>query len=370
MKNKSEISSKKNIIEFLKENSKKKIMILTGKKSFFGSGADKLFSNYKIIFKKNPYPEIVELKDIFFQVKKFNPDILIAVGGGSVIDYAKIVSILNLDNIKNLKKNILKNNQLTNAKNFFLAAIPTTAGSGAEVTSNAVIYINKKKYSFEGNNLVPDLFFLCPFLIKKNPLKLKASSGFDAISQSVESILSLKSNKLSLFFAKKSLEISVNNYINFLNNKNSDSTAKMVMSAHLSGKAISISKTIAPHAVSYPFTAIYGISHGHAVSLNLEKFLYFNYKYSNHAVDGFDIKKRFNILLKIFKTNNITELCDKIKFFKKKASLEDDFQKLGINLSKDINNILSGVNILRLKNNPISLKKKDLMRIILNKANQ
>ena len=51
----------------------------------------------------------------------------------------------------------------------------------------------------------------------------------------------------------------------------------MCLAANLSGKAISISKTIAPHAVSYPFTSYYGISHGHAVSLTLEKFLKFNF---------------------------------------------------------------------------------------------
>ena len=82
MKSKPKISSKKNIFEFLKENSRKKILILSGKKSFFGSGANRLFSNYKIIFKKKPYPEVEELKEIFLKVKKFNPDILIAVGGG------------------------------------------------------------------------------------------------------------------------------------------------------------------------------------------------------------------------------------------------------------------------------------------------
>lgn len=370
MKVKLKISTKKNILEFLKKNSKKRVLILTGKKSFFGSGANKLFSNYKIIFKKKAYPEMEELKEIYFQVKKFNPDILIAVGGGSVIDYAKIVSILNPNNIKKIKKDIQNNIQPSNLRNFFLVVIPTTAGSGAEITSNAVIYINQKKYSFEGRNLIPDKFFLCPFLVKKNPFKLKASSGFDAISQSIESILSLKSNKSSVFFATKSLEISIKNFIKFLYNKGSDSPAKMVLAAHLSGKAISISKTIAPHAVSYPFTSIYGISHGHAVSLNFEKFLYYNYKYLNLAKDDFDIRKRFNILLKVFDVNNITELCEKIKFFKTKALLEDDFEKLGINLSKDISSILSGVNILRLKNNPIPLQKKDLKRIILGKIDK
>ena len=93
--------------------------------------------------------------------------------------------------------------------------VPTTAGSGAEVTSNAVIYINKQKFSFESFKLLPDHFILIPSLVYKLKKNIKASSGFDAISQSIESILSLKSNKKSIEFAKKSLKLSLKNYLSF-----------------------------------------------------------------------------------------------------------------------------------------------------------
>ena len=63
--------------------------------------------------------------------------------------------------------------------------VPTTAGSGAEVTSNAVIYINKQKFSFESFKLLPDHFILIPSLVYKLKKNIKASSGFDAISQSM-----------------------------------------------------------------------------------------------------------------------------------------------------------------------------------------
>ena len=76
-----------------------------------------------------------------------------------------------------------------------LAAIPTTAGSGAEVTSNAVIYINKVKYSVEGDNLKPDFFFLVPELVITASRDIKASAGFDAIAQAIESLISKKSNE-------------------------------------------------------------------------------------------------------------------------------------------------------------------------------
>ena len=87
------------------------------------------------------FPSINEVEGIVKLIKKTKPELIIAAGGGAVIDLAKVSN--NLYRVKNRKKIILKS--LKCNKNFCnLIAIPTTAGSGAEATSNAVIYINKK----------------------------------------------------------------------------------------------------------------------------------------------------------------------------------------------------------------------------------
>ena len=146
---------------YLKRIKNKKVFILSGKKSFFLSGADKLFNkkdikNFKFYFKKEKYPKIEELEKIILSIKKIEPEIIFAIGGGSVMDYAKIAN--NLNNLSTLKKNIINSKKKYN-KIGKLIAIPTTAGSGAEVTSNAVIYINGIKCSVEGESLIPDNFF-------------------------------------------------------------------------------------------------------------------------------------------------------------------------------------------------------------------
>ena len=79
-----------------------------------------------------------------------------------------------------------------------------------------------------------------------------------------------------------------------------ENISKMCLAANLSGKAISISKTTAPHAVSYPFTAYYGISHGHAVSLTLEKFLKFNFINYKKANCNFYLNLRYKSIFNIF----------------------------------------------------------------------
>ena len=96
----------------------------------------------------------------------------------------------------------------------------SSAGSGAEVTSNAVIYVNDIKYSFESKLLLPDEYFLIPELITSGTYKIKASSGFDVIAQALESLISKKSNLLSVEYASKSLGISTNNFVPFVNKTN------------------------------------------------------------------------------------------------------------------------------------------------------
>ena len=362
-------SSVKEIKSLLKDKSFRKILLLCGQNSFEASGASNLFKDLlkdkelKIFKKKSSYPELSELKQIIISLKDFSPDLILAVGGGSVLDYAKTANVLTES--KNLESEISASNYKIKKKFTKLAAIPTTAGSGAEVTSNAVIYIDKVKYSVEGEFLKPDFFFLIPELVMTGSNKIKSSAGFDAIAQAIESLISKKSNDKSVNFAEKSLKISFKYYLDYLNKPTIENTSAMCQAANLSGEAISISKTTAPHAVSYPFTSIYGISHGHAVSLTLNKFLRFNYSNLKNSKCNFDLKKRFEMMFNTANLKDIESFDKFIENLKKKANLENRFKSLGIDIESDYSNIISGVNMLRLSNNPIELNPSDLKRIIM-----
>lgn len=354
--------------KFLKKKKYKKIFLITGKNSFYKSKAFKILkflSDKKVdyYFKKSSIPKFQELVDIIKVVDKFKPDLILAVGGGAVIDYAKIVSIASISSMKSLKKKIIKYKSFSKEKIYPLIAIPTTAGAGAEVTSNAVIYVNNVKYSVESSLLIPDKFVLLKELVINNPFQLKSSAGFDAIAQAVESLISMKSNNTSVNYAKKSLSLSLKYYLSFLKRPNHNNANKMLIASNLAGKAINISKTTAPHAVSYPFTSLFGLSHGHAVSLTLEKFLLFNYLNLPLSRSNFNLKKRYQIIFKLFKVNDINGLCKKIKKIKNEAKLEDSLKKLNINVRFNLEKILSQINVLRLKNNPVEIKKKDIKKI-------
>lgn len=362
------INSKDDLNIFLNNSSFKKIFILCGQSSFLGSGAKIFFNDVlkhrdtKFFFKNYEIPVLEELILIIKEIKNFKPDIIVAIGGGTIIDYAKIANTVHeIDGLRDL---IINYSYPFKKKYTQLAVVPTTAGSGAEVTSNAVIYVDNIKYSFESDLLIPDNYFLIPEFLISAPNKIKASSGFDAIAQALESLLSKKSNSESIEYAKSSLTISTKSYVSFLNKPSLKNAAEMSLAANLAGKAINISKTTAPHAVSYPFTSLYKISHGHAVSLFFENFFKFNFANLHKSETSFNLQERFQLIFQLFKVNNIDEFSKKIVLIKQKAKLIDDFKTLKVDFNNSYSHIIKGINLLRLSNNPVKIVEKDIYNII------
>ena len=365
------INSIEDIKKFISDKSFKKIFVLCGKKSFVTSGADNLFKKIiidkqiKLFYKKLDFPTLEELIEIINEIKNFKPDLILAVGGGAVIDYAKIANVVDIR--EDLKDLIVNYSYPFKKKYSKLAVIPTNAGSGAEVTSNAVIYVDGIKHSFESELLIPDNFFLIPEFLISAPNKIKASAGFDAIAQALESLVSKKSNKQSVEYASKSLRVSVNSFISFVNDPNMKNAAEMSIAANLAGKAISISKTTAPHAASYPFTSLFNISHGHAVGLFFESFFKFNFDNLNKSETSFDLKERFDLIFNLLDVKDINNFNSKITLIKKQAKLEDNLETLKINISQCSEKIIKGINLLRLGNNPVKINENDIVNIISKK---
>ena len=362
------INSTDDIRKFINDSGFKKIFVLCGKKSFVTSGAEIFFKELlnnketKLFYKSSELPVLDELVKIINKIKSFKPDLILAIGGGAVIDYAKIANVVDIrDDLADL---IVNYSYPFKKKYTKLAVIPTTAGSGAEVTSNAVIYVNGIKHSFESELLLPDNFFLIPEFLMSAPNKIKASAGFDAIAQAIESLVSKKSNDQSVEYASKSLRVSVNSYIAFLNDPNLKNATEMSIASNLAGKAISISKTTAPHAASYPFTSLFNISHGHAVGLFFESFFKFNYDNLERSETSFDLRKRFDLIFNLFSVKNIDDFNSKITLLKKQAELEDNLGILNINIKQSSDKIIKGINLLRLGNNPVKINGNDIIKII------
>ena len=365
------INSTEDIKKFINDTSFRKIFVLCGKKSFVTSGAEIFFKESlnnketKLFYKNSELPILEELIYIINAIKDFKPDLILAVGGGAVIDYAKIANVVDVrDDLADL---IINYSYPFKKKYTKLAVIPTTAGSGAEVTSNAVIYVDGIKHSFESELLLPDNFFLIPMFLISAPNKIKASAGFDAIAQALESLVSKKSNDESVEYASKSLKVSINSYISFLNEPNLKNATEMSIASNLAGRAINISKTTAPHAASYPFTSLFNISHGHAVGLFFESFFKFNFDNLNKSETSFNLKKRFDLIFDLFGVKKIDNFISKITLIKQHAKLEDNLKTLNIDIKQNSEKIIKGINLLRLGNNPVKIDGKDIFNIISKK---
>ncbi len=347
------IEDLKNII---KKYESKKIFLVVGKASYKKSGAEGFiksnFDDISEVFSDfNPNPQISDLKKGISIFKNGDFDLILAIGGGSVLDMAKLISVFAHQD--HSIEDILENQALINDIKTPLLAIPTTSGTGAEATAFSVLYVDKVKYSVACNSILPDYVYLSSQFSLTAPAYLTACTGLDAFCQAVESVWSVNSTTESQEYAFKAVELIWNNLKNAVTDNSEIAKTNMLEAAFLAGKAINISKTTAPHAMSYAFTSYYNIPHGHAVSLSLAYFFEFNYGITNEDCNdnrGSDIvKARMSKLLQIMNidSQNIS------------ADLKSFFDSLGVNthigsLINDLDSsiITKNVNIERLKNNP------------------
>ena len=369
-----ELIRKNNLVEFkkiLKTDNYLRVLVVSGKNSYNKSGAKKILKEILkkkkvyFFFKKNKLPEFKELTSLIKFIKIKKPNLIISVGGGAVMDLTKIANVF--VEIKNLKNKIKKQEYVIKEKFCDSIAIPTTAGSGAEVTTNAVIYVNKIKYSIESEKIKPTHSILIPSLILSNTNKTISASSFDALAQAIESMISVKSSNESVQFSKKAIGLFLANYRKFINNRNIMSAYNISLSAYYAGKAISLTKTTAPHAVSYPFTSFFNVDHGHAVSLTLNEFLRFNFEFKDKSVTSFNLLKRYFVLFNLFKVKNINDLIDKLEEIKNNLKLNDNFDLISKNFKSKIPLIVSNVNVQRLTNNPIRITSLDIYNLLNNK---
>tara|TARA_B110000240_G_C13450901_1_gene432471 strand:- start:363 stop:1493 length:1131 start_codon:yes stop_codon:yes gene_type:complete len=355
-----------NLNVLLKESKPKSIFVVTGNKSFLKCGAknklEPILKNYNhtrfFDFEENPKIEDVEKGvDIF---NKNKCDFIIAVGGGSAIDIGKLINFFN----KKTKpyKSLFKTT-LSEKDKFTFVAIPTTAGSGSEATHFAVVYANKLKYSIADNNLLPDIVLIDHSFLKSQSKYQKVVSGLDAFCQGIESFWCVNSNEESIIYSTKAISLSWDNLRK--SNEGEDVSDKLAKAAYFAGKAINITKTTGPHALSYGFTTNYDIPHGHAVSLFLPFFIHFHKNIDKENVADLRghnfVLKKMKTIAEILSINYDNMEREIINFFNE-LGIEINFNKLNIN-ELDFLNTLKGVNQERLKNNPRFLSNQDLIDI-------
>ncbi len=299
--------------------------------------------------------------DILKGVKLFTDnkcDCIVAVGGGSTIDVAKCIklfSTLNPDEHFSSKK--YRNSSTP------LIAVPTTAGTGSESTHFAVVYRDGVKHSVGYKSLLPDFAIIKPALLNTLPVYQKRCTVLDALCQAIESWWSVNSTEESRIYSRAAVDL-IWKHIDRYCEGFSDVLENIAMGANCSGRAINITFTTAPHAMSYILTSRYGIPHGHAVALCLPAVWRFMCRNLNYTVD----KRGESFVADIF--SRIASALGAQSPIEAANMLERQFDRLGItcppaicNLQDEVRLLSQSVNITRLSNSPVLLGQRSVETI-------
>lgn len=288
-------------------------------------------------------------------------DIVIALGGGSTIDLAKALVAFSYllgseYTFVDIKNAILNREYLDYNKGIELIAIPTTAGTGSEVTSWATIWDSNKKdkMSIEAKRLAPNYAYIIPELTLKLPDRLTLSTGLDALSHATESYWAKKSNEISRELSKTAIRHIVEYLPKVLQEPdNIEYRTKMCIGSVFAGMAFANTKTTACHAISYPITMLHDVEHGFAVALTLIPLMKKNKK---EIVEFDQLLQAFNASSIIDIQKWLNDTCKGIQQLRLR-----DFNISIANINELIDNSFTAG---RMDNNPIELFEKDVLDIL------
>ena len=267
-------------LPFELEQAKANKPIVLTDKGIVGAG---ILSNVKLAFEEYklemptvfddipPETSVESVQSAFKIFKNENCDSIVAVGGGSVIDTAKALRMMVAENNSDLMG--LAGADNLSGKGPVFIAVPTTSGTGSEVTSVAVIYDSKSssKIAFASDFLIPDIAILDPVLTVSLPKKLTAASGIDALSHAIEAYIGIQSNHISKALSFKAVEMIFNNLIDAIaNGKDKKVRLNMLIASTIAGMAFSNSMVGVVHSLAHASGAVLHIPHGVAISLFLE----------------------------------------------------------------------------------------------------
>ncbi len=222
----------------------------------------KLPVNFKVFDELALEPCDQDVERLMAKVNEEQGELIVAVGGGSVMDAAKLCSILK-GAAYGIKELLTDSSQAK--KMLKTVMIPTTCGTGSEATCNAIVAIPKEqsKQGIVNDVMIPDYVILDSQMIRRLPKSILAATGVDALAHAVECYTSRKATPFSDTYAMASAKLIFQNIREAYHNPNNmEAKSNMLLGAFYGGAAITASGTTAVHALSYPLGGKYHIPHG------------------------------------------------------------------------------------------------------------
>lgn len=223
-----------------------------------------------------PEPVVDSVAPCLEAAKASGSNLVVGVGGGSAIDTAKAIAVL-LGNEGSARDYLGVG--VVPKRGVPAIMIPTTAGTGAEVTPNSVFAVPelKDKRAIVSPYIIPDVAIIDPLLTLSVPPKVTASTGMDALCHAIESYTSVKASALTEPYSLEAIRLIGNNLRTVVQDgTNLSAREAMAQGSLLAGIAIGSAGTNAVHALAYPVQGRYHVPHGVANSLLLPYVMVFN----------------------------------------------------------------------------------------------
>lgn len=223
-------------------------------------------------------PSLADFKRILKQAKNFKAESIVGIGGGSVMDTAKLIAAF-IDKSQDKVQSLIDNNLIS--RNTHLALLPTTSGTGSEVSPNAIFFDEQKdaKVGIIHPSLVPDAAYVDPGLTESMPKGITAATGIDALTHCIEAYANKYAHPIADMWALEGIRlIGLNLREAFNNGGNMEARANVALGSVYGGMCLGPVNTAAVHALAYPLGSKYKIPHGVSNALLLPHVIDYNLK--------------------------------------------------------------------------------------------
>lgn len=269
------LDSVEKLPEILKEKKIQKVLVMTDQGVYPQKAFQKVLSLLEAydpmcIHNIPPEPSVYDIARVYEEARRAEIEAIVAVGGGSVMDMTKMVAacLTNPEYVEDVQDTGRIQNPP--AKTFM---IPTTAGTGAEATPNAIFLFPEQnlKIGIVSPAFVASYVILDGKMTESLPASLTASTGIDALCHAVESYISILANPLSRVFSRAATKkICANLEKAWKDGSDLEARQNLLEGAFLAGVCLTSSSTVAVHALSYPLGGKYHIPHGVSNAILLE----------------------------------------------------------------------------------------------------
>lgn len=322
-------------------------------------GCEEIKGSFTWIKEVDANPTQISIIRSLQQIGNKKIDVILAFGGGSAIDLAKGISAFHNNDRNNVYSveeitAIIKNKSYVDGKFIDIIAVPSTAGTGSELTQWATIWDENKsgKFSIDAPGLKPKKAIIVPELTLTVPKEMTLATGLDAMCQAIEAYWSKHTNPIVQDIAYRAVELVIQNLRKSLDNPNDIGfREKLCRASVLAGLAFSQTRTTACHSISYPLTMLYGVPHGLAVALTLDAVAKINKGNFPNDKDLFSLFNEYNGI------NNWLDMVSKDIVTLKLSAFgitENDIPIIVDNAFTDG----------RMDNNPVDLSKSDVRKIL------